>query len=208
VRVIALEAATSRCSVAFVDDRRGHSAARAFEARGNLSRALVPALAALEAETWPVASADLLVVDGGPGSFTGLRVALAAAKGLAFVTSRPLVAVTSLKVIAAAAASTGGVVAFLDARGGLFYYAVYSRRAGDWEETVAPALGPWGDVAALPADVYAGPEPPPGGAEGANWLEAWPDAATLATLGVREFELGGPADVASLRPLYLKRGQV
>ncbi len=213
MRIISLETSTPRASVAFLDDSGQGEAVRRFGAEGRLSRTLVPAIRELEKETWPAAEADLIVTASGPGSFTGLRVGMAAAKGLAFVTGLPVIAVSSLAAIAAAAGESGVVVATLDARGGYYFYAAYDTAAPLPAEIFSPRIGTEAALAALPYDVYAGPP-----AAAREWLgrepararriEVWPDAVVLGRLGVQEFERRGSDDVAVLRPVYLKRGQV
>lgn len=212
MRVVALETSTTRASVAFLDASSSSEAARSTDAGGRLSRVLIPALRELEKETWPVAETDLIVTASGPGSFTGLRVGMAAAKGLAFVTGLPLVAVSSLAAVAAAARNDGFVVTVLDARGGHYFYAAYDNTGSYPEEILTPSIGDEAALAGLPYDVYAGPITPsawlrrrrPAG----RWLEVWPDAGVLGRLGARIFGRRGPDDAATLRPYYLKRGQV
>jgi tRNA threonylcarbamoyladenosine biosynthesis protein TsaB len=71
---------------------------------------------------------DLYAVAAGPGSFTGLRVGLAAAKGWAEVYSKPVVGISVLEAIAAQSHSTATVlVAASDARRGEIYFGVYRR---------------------------------------------------------------------------------
>jgi tRNA threonylcarbamoyladenosine biosynthesis protein TsaB len=209
LRVIAIEASTGRVSVAFVDD--GYAAARRFEAVGRLSRVLIPSLRELATEAWPLSAAELIVTAGGPGSFTGLRVGMAAAKGLAFVKALPVVAVSSFAAIASAAGSRGNVVTVLDARGGYYFYAVYDCSGEYPEETSPAAIGDGASVAALPYDVFVGP--PAAALRGrtrsaVRWLEVWPDAVVLARLGALAFRHRGADDLTTLRPKYLKRGQV
>jgi len=213
LRVVALETSTTRASVAFVDASSSFEAARRIDAEGRLSRVLMPALRELEKEAWPAAEADLIVTAGGPGSFTGLRVGMAAAKGLAFVTGLPLVAISSLAAVASAAPGDGAVVTVSDARGGFYFYAVYDSAPPYPKEILAPDIGDELTLATLPYDVYAGPVSPPAAwlrraRPAGRWLEVWPDAAVLGRLGARAFERRGPDDVATLRPYYLKRGQV
>ncbi len=75
---------------------------------------------------------DLYAVAAGPGSFTGLRVGLAAVKGWAEVFGKPIAAVSALEAIAAQSrASAANVVSVMDARRGELYWGVYSRREAE-----------------------------------------------------------------------------
>jgi tRNA threonylcarbamoyladenosine biosynthesis protein TsaB len=74
---------------------------------------------------------DLFAVAAGPGSFTGLRVGLAAVKGWAEVYRKPIAAISALEAVAAQARSTAPVlVPVIDARRGQIYGAVYEQRDG------------------------------------------------------------------------------
>ena len=79
----------------------------------------------------PVADVTVVAVSLGPGSFTGLRVGVAAAKGLAFAIGADLVGVSTLDVLAhnAPAEIRGLVVPVLDARRGHVHAALYSRES-------------------------------------------------------------------------------
>jgi tRNA threonylcarbamoyladenosine biosynthesis protein TsaB len=73
---------------------------------------------------------DLIVISRGPGSFTGLRIGMAAAKGLSAGTGVPLVSVPTLDVLAYGRGTASvPVMAVIDARKGRFYCAVY--RSGE-----------------------------------------------------------------------------
>ena len=74
---------------------------------------------------------DVFAVVAGPGSFTGLRVGLAAVKGWAEVFEKPIVAVSGLEAVAAQAKSGAQLIApVMDARRGQIYAAVYHREGG------------------------------------------------------------------------------
>jgi tRNA threonylcarbamoyladenosine biosynthesis protein TsaB len=85
---------------------------------------------------------DLFAVSAGPGSFTGLRVGLTAAKGWAEVYRKPVAGISALEAVAIQArVTTPLVVPLLDARRGQVYFGFYCREGGglrlDGEEFVA-----------------------------------------------------------------------
>jgi tRNA threonylcarbamoyladenosine biosynthesis protein TsaB len=104
---------------------------------------LLPMVAAVMKESgltfWDL---DKIAVAKGPGSFTGIRIGLAAARGLALATSKPLVGVNSLEAIAHGVCSQGrAVLAVLDAKRGQVYAQSFSPE-GRWlglPLVVAPA---------------------------------------------------------------------
>jgi tRNA threonylcarbamoyladenosine biosynthesis protein TsaB len=76
----------------------------------------------------PLDAVDLFAVAAGPGSFTGLRVGLAAAKGWAEAYSKPIAAVSALEAVAAQSHSNApNLVPVLDARRGEVYFGFYRR---------------------------------------------------------------------------------
>lgn len=87
------------------------------------------------------ADVDAIACGAGPGSFTGLRIGLATAKGLCFALGKPLVMVSSLAALAARAPD-GRVCATLDAFKGEVYAGFYDVRGGvptrDGDERVLP----------------------------------------------------------------------
>jgi len=102
VRQLIIETATEALSVALFDGGVlvGHH--HEIAGRGHAER-LVPLIAALDAG----GRADEILVDGGPGSFTGIRVGIAAARALAFAWGTQLHFYSSLTLIAAMARSQG-----------------------------------------------------------------------------------------------------
>jgi tRNA threonylcarbamoyladenosine biosynthesis protein TsaB len=91
------------------------------------SERLVPAVKRLmEASGWTLRELAAIVVVHGPGSFTGVRVGLSAAKGLSEASGVPLVAVSRLALLAASAGEGDGTIfAVLDAGRGEFYLGEY-----------------------------------------------------------------------------------
>jgi tRNA threonylcarbamoyladenosine biosynthesis protein TsaB len=103
---------------------------------GTFSAQLVPQIAALLAKHgFSKQDIGAFAVASGPGSFTGLRVGLAAIKALGEILSKPIASVSLLEVVATAGGSHGRVIAALDAGRGEIY-------AGEYELGKGPtALG-------------------------------------------------------------------
>jgi tRNA threonylcarbamoyl adenosine modification protein YeaZ len=104
--ILVIDTATAACSAALIDGDRLLEERHELVGRGHAER-LVPMVEALLAGRRPGA----ILVDCGPGSFTGVRVGLAAAHGLAIGWSVPLSGYSSMAAVAAAAAGTGGEIA-------------------------------------------------------------------------------------------------
>lgn len=101
-RTLVIDTATAACSIALVDGNRVIAAGHDVVGRGHAER-LVPMIAALP----DGGRADDILVDVGPGSFTGIRVGIAAARGLALGWGVPVRGYSSLSLIAAAALADG-----------------------------------------------------------------------------------------------------
>jgi len=147
VRILALDTATRSTAVALVDTTSGE----ALELRDDPPRGARPAhtslLMALTVRALDRAGVDWDAIDRiavgvGPGTFTGLRIGVATARALSIARGLPLVGVSTLRSLAAAAAADadGGVAAVIDARRGEAF-------AGAWRSTAigiedAAALAP------------------------------------------------------------------
>ncbi len=98
---------------------------------GTFSAQLIPQIASLlQKHGMSKHQIDAFAVVSGPGSFTGLRVGLAAIKGLAEILGKPIVPVSLLEAVAVAAATDGRTVAALDAGRGEMYVGVYDVQSG------------------------------------------------------------------------------
>lgn len=106
MKILALDAALGRSAVALVEDG-AMRAVRRGGARGQ-SAELAPMAAAVLAEAAvPPAALDAIAVTVGPGSFTGLRAAIALAHGLAAGSGRPAIGVTVAEAMSAALPALG-----------------------------------------------------------------------------------------------------
>jgi tRNA threonylcarbamoyl adenosine modification protein YeaZ len=98
VPTLVIETATAACSVALIADGRVMARTHELVGRGHAER-LIPMIAELPGG----GRAARVLVDCGPGSFTGIRVGIAAARGLALGWGVPVVGYSSLALVAAAA---------------------------------------------------------------------------------------------------------
>jgi len=123
MRLLALDTALGACSAAVLIDGRLAGHRLEVMARGHAERLLPMAEEALAEAGLGWDSLDRLAVSVGPGTFTGVRTALAAARGLALALDLPLTGITTLAAVAAAAQSeaAGLLLVALDAHGGLVY---------------------------------------------------------------------------------------
>jgi tRNA threonylcarbamoyladenosine biosynthesis protein TsaB len=216
--LLALETATRTQSVALA---RGDDvcAERVAEGERPGAESLLPLVQAVLAQAGVGLDAvAALAVSIGPGSFTGLRIGLATAKGLAFGTGRPVVPVPTLLALAASAASAGvaGVLApVLDARRGELYAAAYAPHGDGWRECVRPGLyAPAALAAILPRPctlVGEGVAVAAGALRAAAGValgpELAPRAAEVARLGARLLAAGGGVAAEALAPRYLRRAE-
>ena len=182
-------------------------------ARGH-AEALMPMVAGLLAEAAIAASdLDLIAATEGPGSFTGVRIAIAAARGFALATGAHLWGTDSLTVMAKAALESGiagdgkPFAVAVDARGERLYFGLYD---ADGRKLAGPLLIDAGEAAALLPDELTAAV----GNGAAHLAEAatvrghcletgladlQPNAAALAELALEAEE-----SLPTLRPLYLR----
>lgn len=220
MRVLALDTALGAASVAIHDVAAGRTLAKASESmdRGH-AEALVPMVERVLREAGiAFAEIDRFAVTIGPGSFTGLRIGIAAARAFALVHRRPAVGVSTLAAFAAPHLfGEGGrpVAAAIDARHGMVFFQAMNIGG----RTIAgPGLYPLADAARRIGDgavVYAGNAAARlaearrdalvgmSSGHGTVMAMAAPDIVWVAKLGAAADPAAAPA-----RPLYLREANV
>lgn len=141
--ILAFDTAAQACSAALCRGETVLARAREERARGH-AEALMPMIGALMAEAGlAFAELDALAVTVGPGTFTGIRIGVAAARGLALAAGKPVVPLTTLEVMIGgyhgAARPAGPVLAAIDARKGGVYWQLH--RNHDTNEGTGPMAG-------------------------------------------------------------------
>jgi tRNA threonylcarbamoyladenosine biosynthesis protein TsaB len=211
MRVLAIDTALEACAAAVVDTDRGVTLAQESQAmaRGH-AEALMPLLArVMDAAAIDFPSIDRIAVTVGPGSFTGLRVGISAARGIALVSGKPAVGISSPAALAAPHMANGGqraIVAVVDARHEQVYAQIFG---AEGRSVAALRLAPTSEVVqSIPAGpaLIVGP-----GAELVAGL--WPPTRPRPLVDARKApditwvaRLGSAADVgrAVPKPLYLR----
>ncbi len=154
MRILAIEGALARCSVALLDGDAVLASRQAEAARGH--PALLPRFVAevLAEAGLAAGSLDAVAVGVGPGGFTGLRAAIALAEGLAQGAGRPLIGVTTGEALAAAlppgAAAGRALWAAIDNRRGRVVLECF---APDAAIPGPPVVAPLDSLPATPAAV-------------------------------------------------------
>jgi tRNA threonylcarbamoyladenosine biosynthesis protein TsaB len=210
--ILAIDTALDACAAAVLDT--GTSNMIAIESqtmkRGH-AEALMPLIARVMKQTGvPFAALDRIAVTSGPGSFTGLRVGLSAARGIGLAAGKPVVGLTTLSAYAAPIVSDGAdqpVISAIDARHDHVYLQVVSGngsslvrpKVASVEEALtasrfgAPHLV--GNAARILADRWPSDAPPPFKVDA---LPA-PDITWVAWLGAAV-----NPDTAPPKPYYLR----
>lgn len=210
MRVLAIDTALAACSAAVLDTEYGGIVASESVPmlRGH-AEALLPLVEqVMDAAGVAFSSLDRIAVTVGPGSFTGLRVGVSAARGIALAASKPAVGVTTLAAFAAPAQIEMPilpVLAAVDAR----HAQVYAQAFGESVTAAEPRITSLREALEL---APAGPLRIAGNAAAqlaASWPTDRPPPASVADMPAPDIEwvarLGVVAEVAAPpKPLYLR----
>jgi len=193
VIVLAFDCALEALSVAIVDQRQVLAETVEPPARDQAER-LMPAIEATRLAAGLAWTAiDRLAVTTGPGGFTGVRVGIAAARGLALATGKPAIGLTTFAALAAGAPASTAVAVALEAGRGEIYLQCFD---GERRPLTQPAVvRP--EAAVLPAGCV--PIGPASRLLGGTGEPRRVDAATLARLALAAVPSQSPP-----APFYLR----
>lgn len=216
MKLLALETATLAGGAALLDDGRLVGEIRLDIALTHSERLMAMVDRLLQDCGWEARSLEALAVSIGPGSFTGLRVGAATAKGLALAFDLPVAPVPTLDALAATLPfADAAVCPLLDARKGEVYCSLYRWRDGGMErQWDYLALPPEIAAARLDAPVIVLGDGVPAcrpyltrlgeGLREAAPVHSVPSAAVVGAIGHAILAAGGGIAAERLAPLYLR----
>lgn len=131
MRVLVIDTALGACQAGLFDGETALAVLERPMEQGGMERIAGLTRDLMRAAGFGFDVIDRIGVTTGPGSFTGLRVGLAFAQGLGAALSRPVIGLSSLDALAASAASSGAVLAVIDARRGQVYARLFRDGAAE-----------------------------------------------------------------------------
>lgn len=194
MRLLALDTCLAACQAAVIADGLVIAALSEPMTRGHQERVALMTREVMEEAVLSFGDLDRIAVTVGPGSFTGLRIGLAFAKGLALALDRPCIGVGTLAALAASAEAGGRRAAVIEAGRGGIYLQTFDGVA----ELGAPEAYVLGEIDLAAVGRLIGPT-----------------ASRLAAPGQESFDIIAPSPVAIARlamtapmdpprPLYLR----
>lgn len=210
--ILAIDTALDACAAAVLDTETAELRAQeSLPMKRGHAEALMPLIArVMRSAELGFTALDRIAVTVGPGSFTGLRVGISAARGLALAAGKPAVGLTTLSAYAAAIVGqsrSAPVISAIDARHDHVYFQIV---AGDGSQLVRPKVASIDE--AIAASLFGAPHlvgnaanilaerwPKDGPQPIAVDAQAAPDIAWVAWLGA-----AANPDTTPARPFYLK----
>jgi len=214
VKLLAIETATDACSAALSID--GELRERFEIAPRAHTELILPMIDELMVEAGiAISQVDAMAFGRGPGAFTGVRIAVGVAQGIAFGADLPVVPVSTLAALAQGAAADK-VLAALDARMDEVYWGAYRRNA-------AGLMEPVGEECVSSPDTVSCPPGNDWQGAGVGWMAyeaalsgrcagqvttwdstGFPHASDVAMLGIAGYEAGKGVNAEQALPVYLR----
>jgi tRNA threonylcarbamoyladenosine biosynthesis protein TsaB len=217
MKLLAIETSTEACSIALACD--GDIRERFEIAPRRHAELLLPWIDQMLAEAGVAKSTlDAIAVGRGPGAFTGVRLGIAVAQGIAFALQRPLLPVSTLAALAIGAGAAEGerVLAAIDARMSEIYLGAFVIGADELPDAIDDEQLCPPDRAVIAQDMdwigigsgFAAYEAGLRALAGPRLqridANALPRAASVARLGLRGWQRGEAIDPAMIEPAYLR----
>jgi tRNA threonylcarbamoyladenosine biosynthesis protein TsaB len=227
LRILGIETALGQSEVALLDGSTGGVPHTITDGEIYSEKVVQLIRSLLASQQVSLESLDGIAVSVGPGSFTGLRIGLGVAKGLAIAADRPIVAISTLDALAGSVIYEGLIenekcfAALIDAKRGDYYCAFYMNKEGTVLRTRDPHVTNTSELMKeIPdkwrilvtgdsqrrleeqlkkADALAGSR-----IQVVERSALFSPAAAIAMLGLQKAQRGEFADVCSLEPSYLK----
>ena len=211
--ILAIDTATRLISVALADEV-GVVAESTWQSANNHTTELAPMVERMLSRIQPATTLTAIAVAIGPGSFTGVRIGLGFAKGLALARNVPLVGVRTFEIAARALPQADGeAIAVVQAGRGRVIWARCSARDGQWEAADDGVVGRWADVVGAATETRqrivvgeidrAGYEVLQGSrVQYASPTQNVRRAAHLAEIGWERLRRGATDSAATLMPVY------
>ncbi len=216
MKILGIDTATAASSVALVEDRKLIASAQRVDRTGH-GAFLVSALDfCFDQAGWTPSDVDVIVVDTGPGLFTGIRVGLATAQGLAATLGVPILSASSLNALAVRAATGRRQIwSLVDVRRSEVAVAAYRPVPGGVVIDTNPELMTHdafrGLLASLPDDVLLvgewqclRPEILRGLHKVKTARPRYPSAESLAEIVMPRIERGEFPHAGEVRPIYMR----
>jgi tRNA threonylcarbamoyladenosine biosynthesis protein TsaB len=210
--ILNIETATKNCSVALAKDGKTILCKEiAEEGYSHAERLHVFIEAIIEEAGIALQDLSAIAVSQGPGSYTGLRIGVSAAKGLCYALDVPLIAVDTLQALAAQVTiSSGLIIPMIDARRMEVYSAIFSPSLEKKREVLAQIIDEnsfedrqetlyfIGDCTEKCKSVLTN--------ENHVFLEeiVYPSAKEMSAISFEKFKISDTVDVAYFEPYYLK----
>lgn len=213
MKLLALDTSTEYLSLALLCEQSVHT--HHVLAGASASQLVLPQIQSmLKQVNLNIQALDGLVFGAGPGAFTGVRVSVGVAQGLAYGASLPVVGVNTLLALAQASGQSR-VIACLDARMGEVYHAAYVCQQGIWQVISPAVVCKPQDAPTLTGDNWVG--------VGSGWkayestlrevygeqvdmvlLDAMPTAEAMLQLALPQFLTGETQSASEAMPIYVR----
>ncbi|MHB9297129.1 tRNA (adenosine(37)-N6)-threonylcarbamoyltransferase complex dimerization subunit type 1 TsaB [Fusobacterium polymorphum] len=132
--ILGIDTSTKICTCSIFDSEKGVIAETSLSVKKNHSNIVMPIIDNLfKISDLTINDIDKIAVAIGPGSFTGVRIALGIAKGLAMALNKPLIAVNELDILEAiASGNENEIIPLIDARKERVYYKYQNKYVDDY----------------------------------------------------------------------------